>query len=1412
MRKIFFTFLCLWAFYIADGQNVIHPKIAGPNGLWVNSYNGVLFFGQTDMETQNSVMPMQLRFYYNSSASEVDYGYGPGFSLGYEMSCTVDEDGNAMITQGDGRKDTYMRYGDDYQSPPGVFSKLERPDILTYVLTTKEGVKYEFKTEIKISLAVVLPDIVLPVGTRADGQTLKNKPSRHIKLTAIVDRHGNRTELTYNNDRLTKIQDAVGHTINLAYASGHLSGATSSFCDGCYTYAYDSKNRLVKRTDSMGNTTIYGYDKENRLNEITDANGNKTLISYNGIGMVSRLKTDVSDKSIRYDGDKTVFIDYTQPKNLYSYYRWDDYGRVIEKVGLCCGIQSKLEYDEDDNVIKRTDANGHSTTYTYDARGNMLSMTDAKGNTERYTYDAVFNNVTSFQDRNGNLYRLTYNDKGDLTTLTGPEGLSYAFTYDERGWAQTSIDGLNNVTATTYNADGTTQKVMDAAGYARTFSYDRFGRLTQATDAKGQTTTLGYNINGRLTSVTDALGHNTSVSRDKVGQVVRLTNAKNQITAYTYDAVGHILSRTDAMKGVTRLIYDGRGNVIGFTDPLGRKQTMTYDERGKLHTQTNSAGESTTYDYDAKGNLIAVFLPNGNTISCEYDENDQLIQVSDDMGGIAKYTYDANGNVLMMTDGEGRQVSYSYDGLNRLTSQTLPTGNTTSYAYDANSNLLSETFPDNSVTSYSYNSLDQLLSITDALNAKTQFVYDGNGNLAKATDAKGNATSYTYDALDQLTAISYANGLSQQFVYDEVGNIVEGTDRAGRKTKMDYDALGRLLSRKYSDSTNDRYTYDAAGQLLSAINNYAAVRFDYDNAGRIISETLNDKCTTYAYDVAAGKRTMTYPSGMKVTEMLNGRNLITAILQNGVEGVTMSYNAAGQKTRQTYANGVSTEYAYDENGWLSQINANKDVIKLSMVYDALGNMTSRTDQLNGERTESYDYDLIGQLTSFKRGTSVDNTYQYDLLGNRVQTLENSIQTAYHTNNINAYTSVSGRLNMTPQYDDNGNLTRETSHKYAYDCNNRLVSLDDISARYRYDALGRRISKTIVNATTNYYYAGNQMVEEYDGQTLAASYIFSNDIDEVLQMKRGNNTYYYHTNHLGSVMALTDSEGHIAERIEYDAFGTPSFFDASGNALSTSAIGNNILFTGREWDTESHTYYFRARTQHPALGRFMQKDPLGYIDGMNDYAYVGNRVIEYNDIYGYASESCESDKGNGYFDRLKDQINRLKDGILEKLADNPWSNAIVDHYNRNHELYDDILQIGGGAWDIAKGLQAGTAGSAAYAGNAILLGADDFATGIVNLGRKLGGDNNIYEGTPIRNALQNWGGFSASEANRIVNNAKTVVDYAGKIKNGWKQIKESWNYTSKLTRKRIRDEIIHKPHRPVTSGNYYSGTKVRFRRR
>ncbi len=75
------------------------------------------------------------------------------------------------------------------------------------------------------------------------------------------------------------------------------------------------------------------------------------------------------------------------------------------------------------------------------------------------------------------------------------------------------------------------------------------------------------------------------------------------------------------------------------------------------------------------------------------------------------------------------------------------------------------------------------------------------------------------------------------------------------------------------------------------------------------------------------------------------------------------------------------------------------------------------------------------------------------------------------------------------------------------------------------------------------------------------------------------------------------------------------FDSNETPLTASAIDNPYLFTGRRYDPESGNYYYRARIYSPELGRFLQTDSLGYVDGLNLYAYVGNNPASWVDPYG-----------------------------------------------------------------------------------------------------------------------------------------------------------------------------------------------------
>jgi RHS repeat-associated protein len=113
----------------------------------------------------------------------------------------------------------------------------------------------------------------------------------------------------------------------------------------------------------------------------------------------------------------------------------------------------------------------------------------------------------------------------------------------------------------------------------------------------------------------------------------------------------------------------------------------------------------------------------------------------------------------------------------------------------------------------------------------------------------------------------------------------------------------------------------------------------------------------------------------------------------------------------------------------------------------------------------------------------------------------------------------------------------------------------------------------------------------------------------------NAAYYYHFDGLGSVVALSDVNNVPVERYAYDVFGRPTIRDVNGVEIDESAIANPYLFTGRAWDPETALYYYRARYYDYFTGRFLQPDQIGYADGLNLYAYVGNNPLNWSDASG-----------------------------------------------------------------------------------------------------------------------------------------------------------------------------------------------------
>lgn len=92
----------------------------------------------------------------------------------------------------------------------------------------------------------------------------------------------------------------------------------------------------------------------------------------------------------------------------------------------------------------------------------------------------------------------------------------------------------------------------------------------------------------------------------------------------------------------------------------------------------------------------------------------------------------------------------------------------------------------------------------------------------------------------------------------------------------------------------------------------------------------------------------------------------------------------------------------------------------------------------------------------------------------------------------------------------------------------------------------------------------------------------------VEMTTAVSDFFYHSDDLDNIMAITDAAGSVVEHYEYLDYGQPEFFDASDIGIPQSAIANPYLFTARRYDPETGWYYHRDRYLDPIAGRFVTR--------------------------------------------------------------------------------------------------------------------------------------------------------------------------------------------------------------------------------
>jgi RHS repeat-associated protein len=264
--------------------------------------------------------------------------------------------------------------------------------------------------------------------------------------------------------------------------------------------------------------------------------------------------------------------------------------------------------------------------------------------------------------------------------------------------------------------------------------------------------------------------------------------------------------------------------------------------------------------------------------------------------------------------------------------------------------------------------------------------------------------------------------------------------------------------------------------------------------------------------------------------------------------------------------------------------------------------------------------------------------------------------------------ANNRSSVDPAHDLAGNLTFDGVQKFTYDGWNRLakvahayrdgsnnVQAGQANVTMSYDGRGRRIKKAVVNAgqwdcTYHYYYDNDSLVETRDGSeyTVKQHVWGTRYVDELCHLtvyasgpfsEDPPSLYWACQDANYNVLGVVDASAVLVERYEYEPYGERTAFFSPGTndvgcyaptQTSRRATGSGgvqpfgiceVGHQGLLHDEEVGLVYNRARQLHPALGRFAQRDPMGYVDGTMLYAYVRNNPLRNNDPSGLYTYSC-----------------------------------------------------------------------------------------------------------------------------------------------------------------------------------------------
>ena len=950
------------------------------------------------------------------------------------------------------------------------------------------------------------------------------------------------------------------------------------------TYTYDEYGNPKTVTDSLDRTTIALYDTVQHCYpiQVTNVLGQTVKTVYYGINE-SPTEPIIGSGLIGQ-------VKYTQdPNNQKTYNIYDTLGRLIKVIGP----NDTPDYP--------------GVTYEYDLSTPPIKVT--KRVKIDYTLSPKYLNTYSFYDGLGRL--IQSKSPAQDVPLTGQprQIISDIVKFDSRGQIKESyfpyfVNASSHYEIPTYTTAHTT------------FNYDCLGRLIQSTNPDLTYSTINYS--DWVITRTDENSHYKTEYYDAYGKVIKIeehNGTQAYTTTYEYDTQGNLTRVTDNQGNITQIWYDSLGRKIKMDDPDMGVWTYEYDGVGNLKKQTDAKGQVLEFTYDSLNRLTGKQANGQTLVIYQYDDATK----TNCIGRLSKIT-DLSGSTEFFYDNLGREIK----------STKTVTGSssfTVERTYDALDRLITLKYPDNSVVKYEYNpqgieKIYNLLPTTYDLIKNID--YSPTGQITKIRYGNGTETSYTYEPntlrlTNLLTQSPYGKIQDLNYQFDNVGNIKNITDYVNTATQsLLYDDLDRLIQAQgsYGSST---YDYDSIGNMIykeginliygnnerlpHAVTQFGSILFDYDNNGNMLKK---------------GNLELTYDVENRLTKVEDKSTAqpqtLTLTLTPGWNFISLPIQPQDPKIAS-----VLSQIA----GKYDQVSRYNSTSKTFEHY--AGN--SKYDQFDafeyGKGYQIYITDPGGcTLTvtgTLPQSATVQLKAGYNLIS-RIKTTETPVEQALSPLKIGIdyskvlhYNKQSLLFEIYDSSQQQFSSLKPGESYYLYCLKDNRWTITNSSkpaTTFVYDGDGGRVSKVTRNQTTetSTTYIGSLFEKDSDGKF--RKHIFSG-ANRIASLESTGNTYYYHSDHLGSSNVLTDTSGAQIGHTEFTPYGS--------TFKQTGSYDPKHKFTGKELDSSTGLYFYGARYYDPELGRFITADPTIQHpydpQDFNRYAYCRNNPLNYIDPTG-----------------------------------------------------------------------------------------------------------------------------------------------------------------------------------------------------